>query len=428
MLINGAKYNITSSQFQTSVPNGTITVQIQPAVNTSQGVRQSFTGWSDGSTNNPRQINVTSGAVLQALYTTQYLLAINQNGGTTTPSAWYKPNVTVSVSANNPSNVTLDASRFMFSSWSGDFMSNSTALTVTMSKPVTLQANWIKQYYVTIISPTGSPSGDGWYNAGSVVTVGVQSTVQYANGTRMIFDGWNSTKLGNNPTTQITVNSPTRLLAAWKTQYLLTLQSQYGAASGAGWYDAGTQVSISVPSEITYTNATRQIFNGWIGDYASPSNNATLRIDSPKTITAQWNTQYLVTLSVSGLPNATILKLNLDNTSYTLPANSNYQAWIQKGTSINPTLNQTIVNGIEAYKFTGWRNSTGGIIQSPLAVNAPGTYVASYTTQLSIPAIPGFPLEGIVIGLLFGLLVLAIRRKPYRQRESNSTYRELRNE
>ncbi|MGA3109037.1 MAG: M6 family metalloprotease domain-containing protein [Candidatus Bathyarchaeia archaeon] len=408
VMINGAKYNITSGQFQTSVPNGTVTVQIQPAVNTSLGVRQSFTGWSDGSTSNPRQITVTSGSVLQALYTTQYLLSITQNGGTTTPSAWYKPNATVTVSANNPSNVTANASRYMFSSWSGDLASNSTALTVTMSKPVALQANWIKQYYVTIISPTGSPSGEGWYNAGSVVTVGVQSTVQYSNGTRMIFNGWNATTLGRNPTAQITVNSPTRLLAAWKTQYLLTIQSLYGSASGAGWYDAGTQASISVPSQITYTNATRRTFLDWTGDYAGPSNNATLRVDSAKTVTAQWNTQYLVTLGVSGLPNATVLTLNFNNASYTLPATSNYQAWIEKGTAINPTLNETVANGIMTYKFTGWRNSTGGTTQNPLTVNAPGTYVASYTTQLSLPAIPGFPVEGILLGFLFGLLFLVV--------------------
>src|SRR5208282_3105883 len=206
-------------------------------------------------------------------------------------------------------------------------------------------------------------------------------------------------------------NSPTRLLAAWKTQYLLTIQSLYGSASGAGWYDAGTQASISIPSQITYTNATRRTFLGWTGDYTCPSNNATLRVDSAKTVIAQWNTQYLVTLGVSGLPNSTVLTLNLNNASYTLPASSNYQAWVEKGAAINPTLNQTIVSGIESYKFTGWRNSTGGTSQNPLTINAPGTYAASYTTQLSLPAIPGFPIEGILLGLLFGLLFLAGKRK-----------------
>jgi hypothetical protein len=111
------------------------------------------------------------------------------------------------------------------------------------------------------------------------------------------------------------------------------------------------------------------------------------------------------------LPNATVLTLNFNNASYTIPATSNYQAWVEKGTAINPTLNETVANGIMTYKFTGWRNSTGGTTQNPLTVNAPGTYVASYTTQLSLPAIPGFPVEGILLGFLFGLLFLAGKRK-----------------
>ena len=89
--------------------------------------------------------------------------------------------------------------------------SNSTSLTINMIKPVFLKANWITQYYVTIISPTGSPTGSGWYNAGNIATVSVQSTVQYSNGTRQIFTGWNSTSLGKNPRAQITVNAPTTM-------------------------------------------------------------------------------------------------------------------------------------------------------------------------------------------------------------------------
>jgi len=411
--IDGVKYNMTSNWFQSSVPNGTVTVEIQPVVNTSAGVRQLFSEWSDGSVANPRQIQVTANTTLQALYETQYQLSIDPNGGTTTPSGWYQPNATVTVTATDPSNVTANASRYVFTSWSGGLSSNSTAITVTMNKPVALQANWIKQYYVTIISPAGSPTGEGWYNAGTLVTVGVQSTVQYANGTRMIFNGWNSTLLGNNPTAQITVYSPTRLLAAWKTQYLVTVNSEYGAPLGSGWYDAGSYAQASVPAEVTYTNSTRRVFAGWTGDFAGSSNNVTLQVDGPKTLTSEWNTQYLVTFTVSGLPNSTILKLNVNNATYELPATSSYQAWVQSGTAINPTLNQTIASGIMAYKFTGWRNSTGATVQGPLAVYGPSTYVASYTATLSLPPIPGFPIEGILLGILLGLvaIVSSSRRK-----------------
>src|SRR5208283_3226816 len=113
------------------------------------------------------------------------------------------------VTAVNPSNVTANSSRLIFNGWSGDMTTNATLLQVNMTKPVSLKANWITQYYVTIISPTGSPTGNGWYNAGQIATVGVQSTVQYSNGTRLVFTGWNSTTLGKTPSAQITVNAPT---------------------------------------------------------------------------------------------------------------------------------------------------------------------------------------------------------------------------
>ena len=414
VLINGVKYNVTSGQLQASVPNGTITVQVQPAVNTSPGVRQLFGGWSDGNLTNPRQIVVTSNTVLQAVYATQYFLSINQNGGTTTPSGWYFPGTDVQVNAANPSNVTANALRLIFAGWTGDLNSNSTSVTVNMSKPVTLTAGWMKQYYVTIISPTGSPTGTGWYNAGNIATVAVQSTVQYANGTRRVFAGWNSTSISNNPTAQIYVNAPTTLQASWKTQYAVIIHSKYGTPLGSGWYDVGSTVPVSIQTQVDYGNSTRRSFASWTGDYSGTLPNITLRVDTPKTLTANWNTEYLVIFKVAGLSNSTIVKLNLNNEYYDLSTNGNFQAWYRKGTMISPTLNQTVVDGFSVHQFSGWQNATGGAIEGPTTINSPETFVASYSNSLSLPPIPGFPIESTILGILIGSLMLAAlrRRRP----------------
>ena len=411
ILINGVRYNVTSSQFQSSVPSGTITVQIQSAVNTSPGVRQLFNSWGDGSSANPRQVQVTTNTILQAVYGTQYLLTVNPNMGTTTTSGWYTPNSVVTVSAANPSNVTANASRLLFNGWTGGMNVNSTSINVNMTQPLSLTANWIPQYYVTIISPTGSPTGSGWYNAGQLATVGVQSTVQYSNGTRQVFTGWDSNVLGQNPSGQFMVNSPTTLHAAWKTQYQVALQSPYGYPSGSGWYDAGTTVTISIQSPIDYGNATRRIFKGWTGSSQTSSTNMTFRANSPKTLNAQWSTLYQVTFKVTGLPNGTSLKLNLNSASYDLSMNNNYQTWYEKGTTINPSLNQTLVNGFYVYKFSGWHNSTGATVQSPMTVNAPQVYAAFYTPQVTLPPVPGFPTEGTLVGILIGILLLGCLRR-----------------
>ena len=121
------------------------------------------------------------------------------------------------------------------------------------------------------------------------------------------------------------------------------------------------------------------------------SNNATVLVDSPKTVAAQWNTQYLVTFTVTGIPNSTVLKLNLNNATYDLSTQTNYQAWYAKGSTINPALNQTIVNGLMVYKFTGWLNSTGGISQAPLAVNAPWQLCCILLNNYEPPTNPRIP-------------------------------------
>lgn len=411
VLINGVKYNLTSGQLQASVPNGTITIQIQPAVNTSLGVRQSFSGWSDGSVDNPHQLVITSNTAIQAVYSTQYLLTVDQNGGTTTASGWYNANAVAHVYAVNPSNFVPNASRSIFVKWSGDWDSNSTSLTFNMTKPVTLTANWIAQYYITVVSETGSPTGSGWYNAGNIATITVESTVQHSNGTRQVFAGWNSTSIGNNPVAQIYVNAPTTLQASWKTQYLVTVQSQYGTPGGAGWYDVGSSVPVSIQVQVVYTNATRRIFDGWTGDYSGTSPSPTLQVSSPKTLTANWHTEYLVTFKVSGVSNSTSLKLNLNNVYYDLSASNNYQAWYRAGSSVNPLLNQTVVSGFNVYQFSGWRNATGGPIASPWTVSTPQTFTGSYSTSLALPPIPGFPIEGTILGILMGFLVLSVIRR-----------------
>jgi len=388
VLINNVRYNFTSAQLVANVPTGVVTVQIQPLINASLGVRQAFTGWSDGSFSNPRQLTVSGNVTIQAVYATQYLLSVNPNGGVTTPSGWYEPNASVTVSAANPSNVTMNASRFLFSSWSGDFSSNSSTITVTMSRPVALQANWVKQYYVTVVSPAGSPSGEGWYNAETVATVGVQSTVQYSNGTRLVFNGWNSPNLGGNPTTQVTVNSPISVLAVWKTQYLITAQSEYGTASGGGWYDAGAPVQLSIQPEVDYGNQTRRIFTGWTGDASSTSPTLTLTANGPVNVAAGWVTQYEVTFQVAGLPASTSLTLTINNQTYPLTPTQPYTAWYNQGQTLTPTVTKTVLT---VFQFTNWHNSAGTTITTPITVTAPAEYTATYTFAFPLTTNPTNP-------------------------------------
>ena len=378
--VNGVKYSVTSGQLQTGVPVGNVTVQIQPDVNLSLGIRQVFTGWSDGSSANPRQIKVTQDTTLHANYATQYLLSIDSNGGSTTPSGWYPPNMRVNVSVTDPSVVEPNAVRLSFNGWTGSMTSTSSFLEVNMTQPVFVKANWTVQYYVAIVTPVGSPVGSGWYDAGQIDTVGVKSPIiQSTTGERILLTGWNSTIPGDNSTSQITVHAPVILLAKWKTQYELNLQSAYGNPQGAGWYNAGTNVPVNIQALLNYPNSTRRVFIGWTGDYNGQSTSVTVQMNSPEGITANWATQYLVTFKFVGLENSTTLELKVNNMSYQILSNGNVQAWYSAGSTINPTINQTVTYAyIFVYNFAGWHDSTGTEVQMPIIVNGPETYTAQY--------------------------------------------------
>ncbi len=407
VLINGVRYNFTSTQLVASVPTGQVTVQIQSLVNASLGVRQAFTGWADGSASNPRQLTVTSNMAIQAVYSTQYLLSVNQNGGSTTPGGWYAANSIATVTANATSGMIPNWSRLLFTSWSGDYSSNVPSLSIPMAKPFTLQANWIRQYYVTILSPTGSPSGAGWYNAGTTANVTVQPFVEFSNRTRDVFTGWNGTSLAQAPTLQFPVNSPARLQALWKIQYLIQAVSSYGTPQGSGWHDAGSLAQVSIQPEIDYNNKTRRIFTGWAGDISDTSPNFNMTANKPTNVVAQWVTQYQITFKVAGLPNSTYVTVNVNNQNYRITPIQPYSSWYNQSQTLAPTANQTIMT---FFQFVSWRDSTGSNLATPITVTAPSEYTAMYTPQLPL-GVPGFPIESVLIGILTGLAAIKVTRR-----------------
>jgi len=84
-------------------------------------------------------------------------------------------------------------------------------------------------------------SGTGWYASGSPATATVPATVPVSSGSRRIFAGWSGDASGSSPTASILMDGPKVAIASWKLQYNLQINTPYGTALTAGWYDAGTQ-------------------------------------------------------------------------------------------------------------------------------------------------------------------------------------------
>lgn len=183
--------------------------------------------------------------------------------------------------------------RYVFTSWNdGD-----TSVSRTISHEGVYTANYETQHQLVIESAYGEPEGQGWYNAGSTATISVTSIEEPT--TRHIFIGWAGDYSGDIATASLIMDSSKAITANWRTDYLLTIESTYGEPVGEGWYESGSTVTISVaPSEGALI---RQVFTGWSGDFSGDAATASLTMDSPKAITANWRTDYTRLYMLIGL-------------------------------------------------------------------------------------------------------------------------------
>jgi hypothetical protein len=121
-------------------------------------------------------------------------------------------------------------------------------------------ASFKTEYYLSIVSPYGSKSGEGWYTNGTNANPALSaSTIDQQNGTRRVFMNWSGDSSGTNfqAVGPIYMNSSKTFTANWATQYLIS----YTATPSTGgsttpntsntWTDPGT-VSINASPKSNY--------------------------------------------------------------------------------------------------------------------------------------------------------------------------------
>ena len=208
--------------------------------------------------------------------------------------------------------------RYVFLSWSGDFSGATPSATVVMDSAKNVVANYELQNYLKVsVDPPGivAATGEGWYRSGESVTLGsVPLSESGSQGVRYIFQGWSVDALpvsGNS--IEVTMDVPHTVEAQYKTQYLLTVSSEYGTVQGEGWYDAGSSATFSVTTPIDTSYGVKQVFDRWAGDSESTSPTTTITMDSPRTVMAVWRTDntVLYTTIALGIGAAFVLGIGL---------------------------------------------------------------------------------------------------------------------
>ncbi len=153
-----------------------------------------------------------------------------------------------------------------------------------------------------------SPTNDNWFDLNSDVKISVPYITKQDQNTRDQLTTWS---LDGSPSEQITrqesgtfstptinVSGPHMVYFEYVTQYYVNILSEFGHVTGSGWFDSGSTTTISViPSQ---DFPVGHAFAGWQGVSGS-SSSINVVVDSPKTITVNWKSDYSVIMVIGAI-------------------------------------------------------------------------------------------------------------------------------
>ena len=349
-----------------------------------------------------------------ATYKTQYLVAVLTNPAGLTPqpsrnpvgdagpagSWWYDASGSVELTAQS-------VSGYIFDHWVIDSISQGSG-----ANPVTISISSVahsatafytvaagETYQVTFNAPTSPALTDvSSTTAALTVTIGAGSPITVTNGefpkvisgittgTSVSFSylspiasttvgkqynwlstsGTGSASAQTGQTGSFTLTADSTVVAAYKTQYYLTVTSAYGVASGAGWYDSGSTPTAGVSAGTVSGGAgTQYVFTSWGTDASGTTYSASnpITMNSPKTATAGWNTEYMLTVnSLHGSPTGA--------------------GWYGSGVTANFGVSSPDGASGTRYVFTAWSgDSTSTSPSASISMNGPKTVTAGWKTQ-----------------------------------------------
>jgi hypothetical protein len=378
------------------------------------GERYVWLGWSGTGTisytsmNNPASVTMNSPITETASWRHEFRLTMVTNFGTTTPSVgdhWYEAGSIVAINATPPS--VIDGERYVWNGWTGtgtiSYTGTANPSSVTMNSPITETAAWRHEYLLVMVANFGttSPSvGNHWYEAGTVVPIQAFAP-SVITGEQYVWNGWTGTGAVNytgteNPSS-VTLNGPISETASWMHQFLLTIKTsglpsahpmkvylaglQVGSASDTSsyikWFDAETPTGIiGGDNTISAAADTRYVFVKWVEDSSTNNPRASETMDSPKTFTAEYKTQYQVSFTQTGSGVAPTVTYTADTDPIgTVP----FGVWVKAGSEITYAYQDTVL-GAPGVRYV----SIGVNLPSPQTVNSPLTISGSYKTQYQI--------------------------------------------
>jgi len=121
---------------------------------------------------------------------------------------------------------------------------------------------------------------------------------------RYVFEKWSNGVESNE--VAIIAEKDDRYKAEYITQYRLSTKSEQGQPKGEGWYTSGSTATFSIQSQVSVEGfmgfiGVRYVFDHWTGDSNVSTSEATIVMDSPKTVEAIWRIDYTLVYIWVGL-------------------------------------------------------------------------------------------------------------------------------
>jgi hypothetical protein len=152
-------------------------------------------------------------------------------------------------------------------------------------------------------------------------------------------------------------------------QYYLTVETSFSVAKGEGWYDSGTSAqAILNEGQIEESAGVRHVFTGWGRDASGTGLTSNpILMDKPKKTTANWKTQFLLTVK-SDPRNVTGL---LGSSWYDTGSQANFSA---------PAISLADVNS--RLRFDHWSGAyQGQSLSGTITMDQPKVVEAHYLAQ-----------------------------------------------
>ncbi len=183
---------------------------------------------------------------------------------------------------------------------------------------------------------------------GTSHVVRVDSIQYLSNTVRYVFQSWQD---GGTVSRTITLDSTDLYLKAnFVRQFYLTTNAKWGVPSGEGWYNENAIAKFSIPKYNSMTDSVRYQFVGWKGDVKTTNPTDSVRMDTSKTIQAEFQEEDFLFISYSA-----------KNLGMTIPKYPGI--WVKKGETLTPTAYPK--KGVE---FLGWSGDICSA-QNPLPVS-----------------------------------------------------------